>query len=174
MPLAYAGARSDLLDAQARGLATVQAVAQVGIAAQEAHADESLTLIDNTGDDTYQEDYLAKQGALGPGTGKLLTTALTAAQGTPAAPAVTAAVSDARAWFAAHAQVRILDDNGKHTAGRRVGARHRAKRRRRRRSPSCPATSPPRSTATRPYSTPPRTPRPAPTPAWRPASPWRR
>ena len=43
------------------GSATVEAVAQVGIAAQEAHADESLTLIDNTGDDDYQTDYLARQ-----------------------------------------------------------------------------------------------------------------
>jgi hypothetical protein len=114
--LAFAGARSDLLDAHARGLATVQAVAAVDIAAQEAHADEGLTLIDNSGDDSYQKDYLAKQSDLGPGSGKLLSIALTAAQGTPAAPAVTAAVSDARAWFAAHAQVRILDDNNKHTA----------------------------------------------------------
>jgi hypothetical protein len=113
---AFAGARSDLLDAQARGLATVQAVAAVDIAAQEAHADEGLTLIDNSGDDTYQKDYLAKQSDLGPGNGKLLSIALTAAQGTPAAPAVTAAVSDARAWFAGHAQVRILDDNDKHPA----------------------------------------------------------
>jgi hypothetical protein len=118
--LAFAGARSDLLDAQARGLATVQAVAAVDIAAQEAHADEGLTLIDYSGDvlpdDIYQPDYLAKQSALGPGNGKLLSIALTAAQGTPAAPAVTAAVSDARAWFAAHAQVRSLDDNDHHTA----------------------------------------------------------
>ena len=117
--LAFAGARSDLLNAQAHGLATVQAVAAVDIAAQEAHADEGLTLIDNSGDvppnDIYQPDYLAKQSALGPGNGKLLSIALTAAQGTPAAPAVTAAVSDARAWFAAHAQVRSLDDNNKHT-----------------------------------------------------------
>jgi hypothetical protein len=29
---------------------------------------------------------------------------------------VAAAVSDARAWFAAHAQVRNLDDNGSHAA----------------------------------------------------------
>ena len=48
--LAFAGARSDLLDAQAHGLATVQAVAAVDIAAQEAHADEGLTLIDYSGD----------------------------------------------------------------------------------------------------------------------------
>ena len=78
---AYAAGRSDLLDAQARGSATVEAVAQVDIAAQEAHADESLTLIDNTGDDAYQADYLSQQHALGPGPGTLLTAAQAAARG---------------------------------------------------------------------------------------------
>ena len=111
---AFLGARSDLLQAQSRGSATVEAVAQVGIAAQEAHADESLTLIDNTGDDSYQTDYGKQEHILGPGPGTLLTAASTAARGTPAAPAVAAAVSDARAWFAAHVQVRNLDNNGNH------------------------------------------------------------
>jgi len=120
--LAFAGARSDLLNAQARGLATVQAVAAVDIAVQEAHADEGLTLIDNSGDvlpdDIYQPDYLAKEQALGPGLGPgtLLGAAAAAARGTPAEPAVISAVSDARRWFALHAEVRILDDNDKHTA----------------------------------------------------------
>ena len=117
--LAFAGARSDLVSAQARGLATVQAAAQVSIVAQEAHADESLTLIDNAGDtgaEKYQPDYLARQAALGPGPGKLLSAALTAARGTPAAPSAGAAVSDAQAWFALHAKVRSLDDNDNHPA----------------------------------------------------------
>lgn len=116
LSLAFAGARGDLLDAQARGLATVQAAAQVSIAAQEAHADESLTLIDNSGDDTYQSDYVRTQQALGPAPGKLLSVAAAAARGTPAAPAVTAAVNDAQGWFGAHSGVRSLDDNNKHTA----------------------------------------------------------
>ncbi len=111
---AYAGARGDLLDAQARGSATVEAIAQVGIAAQEAHADESLTLVDNTGDDAYQADYARQMRALGPGPGTLLTAAREAAQGSPAEPAVAAAVSDAGTWFAAHRHVRSLDDNGNH------------------------------------------------------------
>jgi hypothetical protein len=111
---AYLGARGDLLDAQARGSATVEAVAQAGIAVQEAHADESLTLIDNTGPDAYQADFVKQQQALGPGAGTLLSAASSAAQGTPAGPAVAAAGSDAQAWFAAHAQVRSLDDNGNH------------------------------------------------------------
>jgi hypothetical protein len=112
----YLGARGDMLRAQARGSATVEAVAQVGIVAQEAHADESLTLIDNTGDDSYQADYLKQQHALGPGPGSLLEAASAAAAGSPAAPAVAAAASDARAWFAAHDRVRSLDDNGQHQA----------------------------------------------------------
>ena len=111
---AYLGARSDLLHAQARGSATVEAVAQVGIVAQEAHDDESLTLIDNTGDDSDQADYQRLALTLGPGPGTLLTAASAAARGTPASQAVTAAVSDARAWFAAHVQVRNLDNNGNH------------------------------------------------------------
>jgi hypothetical protein len=114
LAVAYTGARGDLLDAQARGSATVEAVAQVGIAAQQAHADESLTLIDNTGDDQYQQDYAAQQHALGPGAGTLLGTAQAAARGTPAEPAVAAAVRDARSWFTAHARVRSLDNNGNH------------------------------------------------------------
>jgi hypothetical protein len=113
---AYLGARGDLIDARATGSATVEAAAQVGIAAQEAHADESLTLIDNTGDDGYQGDYLALEKVLGPGPGTLLTAASTAATATPAGPAVAAAVTDAKAWFAAHAALRSDDDNGKHPA----------------------------------------------------------
>lgn len=111
---AYLGARSDLLDAQARGSATVEAVANATIAAQEAHADESLTLIDNTGDDSYQADYGAQVKALGPGNGTLLSAAAAAAAGTPAAPAVTAALGDAKAWFADHGALRFLDTHGQH------------------------------------------------------------
>jgi hypothetical protein len=116
LAVAYLGARSDLLGAQANGSATVGAVAKATIAAQEAHADESLTLIDNTGDDSYQADYVAQQKTLGPGPGTLLAAAASAAKGTPAGPAVTAAVSEARTWFAEHARLRSLDDNGQHQA----------------------------------------------------------
>jgi hypothetical protein len=114
LAVAYAGGRGDLLDAQARGSATVEALAQVGIAVQEAHADESLTLIDNTGDDAYETDYGAKKSALGPGSGTLLDAAVTAARGTPAAADVAATVRDAQTWFAAHTQVRSLDNHGHH------------------------------------------------------------
>ena len=68
LAIAYLGGRGDLLDAQQRGSAPAQAFARADIAALQAHADESLTLIDNGGDDAYQKDYLAQQKLLGPGT----------------------------------------------------------------------------------------------------------
>jgi hypothetical protein len=111
---AYTAGRGDLLAAQARGSTPVEALAKAGIAAQQAHADESLTLIDNSGDDIYQQDYVSEERALGPGPGTLLTAAQAAAAGSPAASAADAAVRDARAWYAAHAAVRALDDKGSH------------------------------------------------------------
>jgi len=111
---AYTAGRGDMLAAQARGSTPVEALAKAGIAAQQAHADESLTLIDNSGDDVYQQDYVSEERALGPGPGTLLTAAQAAAAGSPAASAADAAVLDARAWYAAHAAVRALDDKGSH------------------------------------------------------------
>jgi len=111
---AYTAGRADLLAAQARGSTPVEALAKVGIVAQQAHADESLTLIDNSGDDIYQQDYVSEQRALGPGAGTLLTVAQAAGAGSPAASAADAAVRDARAWYTAHAAVRALDDKGSH------------------------------------------------------------
>src|SRR5207237_7910285 len=64
--------RADLLHAQQRGSAPAQAFARAEVAALRAHADESLTLIDNSGDDSYQQDFMAQQKLLGPGPGTLL------------------------------------------------------------------------------------------------------
>lgn len=111
---AYANGRASLLAAQARGSTPVAALARVDIAVQQAHADESLTLIDNSGDDSYQQDYLGLQRALGPGQGTLLTAAQAAAAGSPAAPAVAAMVDDAQGWYKAHISVRTLDSTGNH------------------------------------------------------------
>ena len=69
---AFAVGRSDLLHAQQQGSAPAEAFARADVAALQAHADESLTLIDNSGDDAYQQDFLAQQKLLGPGPGTLL------------------------------------------------------------------------------------------------------
>ncbi|MBO0805918.1 MAG: hypothetical protein J2P25_22960, partial [Nocardiopsaceae bacterium] len=81
LAVAFFSAQSDLLTAQARGSVPVQALARADDVALQAHADESLTLIDNSGDDQYQADYVARQKALGPGPGSLLAAATSAAAG---------------------------------------------------------------------------------------------
>lgn len=112
--IALAVARADLLQARDHGSEPVAALAQADIAALQARADESLTLIDAGGDDSFQTDYLAIERRLGPGPGTLLTDAVTAARGSPGAGAAASAATAATAWYAAHRTVRSLDNNGKH------------------------------------------------------------
>ena len=104
---AFVIGRSDLLHAQQQGSAPAQAFARAEVAALQAHADESLTLIDNSGDDAYQQDFLAEQKLLGPGPGTLLTALQAGGSGGDA-------VAQARAWYQAHAALRAKDDAGDH------------------------------------------------------------
>ena len=55
------------------------------------------------------------QHRLGPGPGTLLTDAVRAARGSPAAGPAAVAAATATTWYGAHRTVRFLDDNGKHT-----------------------------------------------------------
>jgi len=73
------------------------------VAVLQAHADESLTLIDNSGEDSYQADFLAEQKLLGPGPGSLLD-----------ATGSSQAAAQARAWYQAHMELRRQDDAGDH------------------------------------------------------------
>jgi hypothetical protein len=108
-------ARVELGSARAHGSAPVEALAQADIAALQAHADESLTLIDNSGDDSFQADFATVAKRLGPGPGTLLTAAASAASGSPGSADAAAAQSDATAWYAAHRRLRVLDDGGSHS-----------------------------------------------------------
>jgi hypothetical protein len=107
---AFVFGRGDLLHAQQQGSAPAQAFARAEVAALQAHADESLTLIDNGGDDSYQKDYLAQQKLLGPGPGTLL--AAVQAAGGPGSDVA----AQVRAWYQAHAALRAKDDGGSHGA----------------------------------------------------------
>ena len=107
---AFVVGRGDLLHAQQQGSAPVQAFARAEVAALQAHADESLTLIDNSGNDSYQQDYRAQQKLLGPGPGTLL--AAVQAAGGPGSDVA----AQARAWYQAHAALRAKDDAGSHGA----------------------------------------------------------
>jgi len=99
--------RADLLHAQQHGSAPAEAFARADVAALRAHADESLTLIDNSGVYSYQSDYIAQQKLLGPGPGTLLA-AVQASAGNGSVAA------DAQAWYRAHAALRGLDNSGDH------------------------------------------------------------
>ncbi len=105
-------ARVQLLDARDHGSGPVEALAKADIAVLRAHADESLTLINRSGDDANQADFLRVEKQLGPGPGTLLTGAAAAAQGSPGAPGAAGAAAAAPAWYATHRQVRALDDGG--------------------------------------------------------------
>lgn len=99
--------RADLLHAQQQGSVPAQAFARAEVAVLQAHADESLTLIDNSGNDDYQKDFVTQQKLLGPGPGTLLA-AVEASTGNGDVAA------QARAWYQAHAAVRALDNAGNH------------------------------------------------------------
>jgi len=120
LAVAFFVARADLLQARDHGSAPVAALARADIAALRARADESLTLIDAGGDDSFETDFKAVEHRLGPGPGTLLTNAVTAARGSPGAGPASAAATTATAWYAAHRLVRSLDDNGKHTQAVRL------------------------------------------------------
>jgi hypothetical protein len=103
--------RGDLLHAQQQGSGPAQAYARAEVAALQMHADESLTLIDNSGDDAYQADFVKEQKLLGPGPGTLL--AGLKGEGEVGGGS---AAADARAWYVAHAALRKQDDAGNHAA----------------------------------------------------------
>jgi hypothetical protein len=105
-------ARVHLQAATAQGSAPVEALARADIAALRAHSDESLTLVDNDGDDAFQKDFVSVAKQLGPGPGTLLTGAAVAARGSAGAAQAAAAAAAAPAWYAVHVQLRSLDDRG--------------------------------------------------------------
>jgi hypothetical protein len=104
---AFVVGRADLLYAQQYGSGPAEAFARADVAALQAHADESLTLVDNSGDDSYQQDFVTEAKLLGPGPGTLLAAAQPAGGGISA---------DAQAWYQAHRELRALDDGGNHAA----------------------------------------------------------
>jgi hypothetical protein len=110
--ISFSLAAAHTISARDQGSTPIEALARADISALQAHADESLTLIDRSGDDSFQADFLMLQKRLGPGTGTLLTTAAAAAQGSPGGSAAASAARGATTWFTVHQQVRSLDDGG--------------------------------------------------------------
>ncbi|MFC0526835.1 hypothetical protein [Phytohabitans kaempferiae] len=96
-----------------QGSEEVARLADARIAALQARADESLTLVARGNGQAFEDDYVRVMGELaGPeGSGGLL--APLDANG-PTREALNAALAEARNWLSAHEQVRQLDNDGRY------------------------------------------------------------
>ncbi|PRX44576.1 hypothetical protein B0I33_11185 [Prauserella shujinwangii] len=96
------------------GTEQVDVVVRARIAALQARADETLTLVARGGGSEYEKEFSALTAQLAgeDGTGGLLAEAADRAQGGPAAEHIDAAREDTAAWLRAHEQVRRLEGAG--------------------------------------------------------------
>jgi hypothetical protein len=109
MIAAFLSARSDLERGLGHGSTPAEALAQAGIAAQQARGDEVLNLISRSGSTSFQADFVAMRHRIGPGGSSLLAVASSESPGGPGAAAVTAAGRDATTWYAVAGRVFRLD-----------------------------------------------------------------
>jgi hypothetical protein len=105
---AFAVARAELQRGVGNGSAPAEALAQAGIAVQQARGDELLNLISRSGDTSFEQNFSVLRSEIGPGPGTLLTDAASS-RGASATRYVAAAARDARAWYAASQQIFRLD-----------------------------------------------------------------
>jgi hypothetical protein len=115
--LVWAGVQSHLDTARQAGSRPVELLAQARIAALQARADESLTLVARGGGAAFDKDFDTTMTDLaGPdGSSGLLAQARDQAQRSGDATvraAVDAALADTRAWRTAHQKLRGLDNGG--------------------------------------------------------------
>ncbi|WP_213454295.1 hypothetical protein [Rhizomonospora bruguierae] len=110
-----AGARLEA--GRVEGSAQVDRLVEARVAALQARADESLTLVARGAGGDFEEDYVAMMAQLAgnDGDGGLL--ALTAGQARDprTGQAARAAGAEAKRWLETHREVRELDDNGSYT-----------------------------------------------------------
>ncbi|MFE9657977.1 hypothetical protein [Micromonospora sp. NPDC006431] len=109
------GARLDASDRD--GSAQVDRLVQARVAALQARADESLTLVARGAGGDFDKDYTAVMARLiGPdGHGGLLRDVAERAADEPTRAAADRAAGQARDWLAAHQKLRQLDDGGRYT-----------------------------------------------------------
>jgi hypothetical protein len=105
---AFFSAQGSLDTARQQGTAAAQPLVQAEITGLRAHADESLTLINRSGDDASEADFKLAEKQLG----SLVSEAKAAGTGSPGYVQVIEARSTAAIWFAVHRAVRDLDNGG--------------------------------------------------------------
>jgi len=118
--VAFASARSDFQQGLGHGSTPAETLAQAGIAAQQARADEVLNLISRSGSTSFQQDFTAMRARIGPGQGTLLDTAAAASPDQAAARAVAGAGRDARSWYLVAGRVFRLDLSANYAAETRL------------------------------------------------------
>ncbi|MDT8910003.1 hypothetical protein [Amycolatopsis sp. PS_44_ISF1] len=101
---------------QTDGTSQVDVLVRARIAALQARADETLTLVARGDGSAYEQQFikLADQLVGQDGKSGLLGKARSLAVGTPGQQKIEAAEQAARDWSRAHLQVRKLDDNGQY------------------------------------------------------------
>lgn len=104
---AFGIGRSHLLSAQQHGSVPAQTYADAEVAALRAHTDDTLTLINNAGDDSHQKGF-SYQRDFGLQRDTLRGVLRSLPGGT--------ASGEVTAWIQAHDALRALDDGGEHAA----------------------------------------------------------
>ncbi len=108
----FLAARASLVAAHDHGTTAAQTLVQAEITVLRAHADESLTLINRSGDDASEADFKLAEKQLGPGHRTLLSDAKAEDAGSPGYVQAVAAGNYATIWYAIHRAVRRLDNGG--------------------------------------------------------------
>jgi hypothetical protein len=112
----WAASAGHLDAARTDGSAQVQLLAQARIDALQARADEALTLVARGNGGGFEQEYGTVLVALAgkDGTGGLLGQARAAATDSRVRARLDAAITDTRAWRAAHTALRAKDDAGQY------------------------------------------------------------
>jgi hypothetical protein len=106
---ASAVARADLQRGVGNGSTPAENLAQAGIVAQQARADEILNLISRSGSTSFEQNFTVLRSEIGPGPGTLLTDATASSGAGSASRLVGVAARDAHTWYASNEQVFRLD-----------------------------------------------------------------
>ncbi len=115
LAVTFSVARSDLDTGIGSGSRPAAALAQASIDVQQVRGDEILNLISRSGSTSFPQNFKLVSGQIGPGSGTLLDVAATSGGG-QAKDHLTAAASDATAWYADNAQVYSLDSKAAYPA----------------------------------------------------------
>jgi hypothetical protein len=120
--VALVSSAGDLRASSEEGSDHVQLLVEARTAALEARGDEGLTLVARGAGEAFEENYVKVSQEFGgrDGSGGLLGRALADAPDATARAEVQSAISNARAWRTAHAELRRRDEAGRYDEAVRI------------------------------------------------------